>query len=224
MAIDQCNLWRASFPSLSDQALELRGLPFLEQLRLGGRLLFESYGERSWTSGQDETDTVRAWRAFAVGAAPGLPLRDRLSVVHGFATDEHFAVREWAWLSVRPHVCDEPFLALDLLRPTGRWKNPRWRRFVSEVTRPRSVWGRHIPELKATPERAEVLVGRLLTDENRAVVVAATNWLNDVCTTHHAWVVKLCQQAPRLQRPDTDWLLRRATRRVTRAAHPASVL
>lgn len=49
------------------------------------------------------SDTARGWACFTVVASPDAstvkPLLQRL---RPFADDEHFAVREWAWMAARP--------------------------------------------------------------------------------------------------------------------------
>lgn len=217
MAIDQRSLWRAAFPELAHLANAFDGLPFIARLRRGGELLVDAYGELAWRVEPHESDMVRAWRAFAVGAAPALELRRRLELMRPFAVDSHFAVREWAWLSARPHVCAEPHETLSALTAATGSANPHWRRFATEVTRPRSVWGKHIATFKADPAPAEQLLVPLLGDHDLAVITSVTNWLNDVCQWQPAWVASMCRLVPAGAPRSPDWFLGRATRGLRQA-------
>jgi 3-methyladenine DNA glycosylase AlkC len=216
MAVDQGVLWATAFPQLAAEAALFEDLPFIERLRLGGRLLFQHQGGEAWLpASPDEPDTVRAWRAFAIEAAT-LPLIDGLREIRPFAIDHHFGVREWAWLAVRPQVCARPHEAITLLATAPTDLNASWRRFASEVTRPRSVWGRHIAELKQNPAAAERLLSALLHDTSRYVLTSAANWLNDVCRAHPAWVNNVCDRELRSV-SHGSWFRRRATRGLLRA-------
>lgn len=208
MALDQGALWAAAFPGLAEHRRRFGGLTFIDRLRLGGALLYEAHGRRAWARPTGEADTVRAWRAFSIAAAD-LPLEEALAAARPFAEDDHFAVREWAWLAVRDTVRADPPAAVRWLSPTLLAGTTRWRRFASEVTRPRSVWGRHIGLFKAEPWLAEPVLVPLLAEADRYVLVSVTNWLNDVCGQHPAWVLAMCA---RMAVDTPDWFARRATR------------
>lgn len=214
MAVDQARLWIHTFPRWSAESERFAGRSFIERLRTGGELLYDKLGPAAWLDAPpDENDMVRAWRAFAVASAE-LPLAAGWSAIRPFAVDDHFAVREWSWLAMRRGVCLNPRLAVaDLVE--SEWSEPRWRRFASEVTRPRSVWGRHIGEFKQRPQLAEGLVRRLLVDDSDYVLVSVTNWLNDVASDHAAWVRTMCREAVRHGSRTAEWMERRATRRLS---------
>lgn len=192
MALDQAALWRRVFPDLPDPTEEFANLGFIGRLRAGGRRLFEELGIQSYRFDACEPDTVLAWRAFALAAARR-DLSDQLHDVRLFAEHTHFAVREWAWLAVRPRVAADPAAALSVLRNEVSGAGVNWSRFASEVTRPRSVWGAHIPELKQDPSQAESLLAELLPNESPYVTISVTNWLNDVSRSHRSWVEYICQ-------------------------------
>ena len=193
MAIDQSQLWRHAFPSLTSEVPAFSEFGFIGRLREGGRRLYVELGVSAYSLPAGEPDTVLAWRAFALGSA-GLPLAESVRAIKPFAEHPHFAVREWAWLALRPAVVADPHDAIGILTGTLDGASSYWRRFACEVTRPRSVWGAHIPKLKRTPELGEPLLVGIACDESAYVVTALTNWLNDVCRTHRGWVEKFCAQ------------------------------
>ncbi len=220
MATDQGRLWAHAFPQLSTYRPAFSGCGFMDRLRLGGAILYREFGAAAWTSDGAEIDMVKAWRAFAVGAAQ-MRLSDRLDAIRPFALDSHFGVREWAWLAVRPAVNDQPMAAIRVLATSEPWREPRWRRFACEVTRPRSVWGRHITVFKRHPEHAEPLLCGLLSDDDDYVLTSLTNWLNDVSSDHVEWVRQLCGRVTRTGRRNDAWMLARSTRKA--AAKPVHV-
>jgi 3-methyladenine DNA glycosylase AlkC len=102
------------------------------------------------------------------------------------------SVRECAWMAFRPHLSEHLAMGLKLLERITRSENPNERRFAIEVSRPRSVWGRHISALKQEPELALSLLSNVREDSSRYVRLAAGNWLNDASKSRPDWVLKLC--------------------------------
>jgi 3-methyladenine DNA glycosylase AlkC len=186
-------LFARAFPALAARAPRLRDLGLVMRLRTGGAFLWEELGLDSISEGTRwPSDTARGWAAMAVGAAPEMPLSTRLELIQPYADDPHFAVREWAWLSLRPHVAVNLDSAIQLLIPWTSAYSSRLRRFASEVTRPRGVWSRHIPSLKADPSPARCLLDPLRHDPVRYVQDSVGNWLNDASKTSPRWVIETC--------------------------------
>jgi 3-methyladenine DNA glycosylase AlkC len=220
MSINQARLWVEVFPELAAQASRFDGRPFIERLRTGGELLALKYERAAWRdSHPNEPDLVTAWRTFSVAYVP-LTLGERLCEIRRFALHDHFAVREWAWLAARPHVS----LALDdavaALSAEIMCQPSRWRRFACEITRPRSVWAKHLPALKEEPWRAEPLLLPLLRDNDLYVLTSLTNWLNDVCSEQAEWVSSVIARYAASGVKHLAWFRRRATRRRLKKAHP----
>ncbi len=151
------------------------------------------------------SDTVRGWAAFRVGLRTGWTVEQRLKAVRALAQDDHFGVREWAWLGVRPAVAAEIEHAITLLT---EWADgaPYLRRFASEATRPRGVWCPHIPLLKKNPALGLPVLDRCVRDPSKYVQDSVANWMNDAAKTRPDWVRETCA------RWDVEYVTRRALR------------
>ena len=224
MAIDMGVLLENAFPALAKEADRLRAGGLVTKMRTGGALLFEAFGERAWAvSLGHESDSVRGWGAMAVGACPSLSLATRLTLIEPFADDPHFAVREWAWLAMRPAVIAEPCDTLALLQPWTSHSSFRRRRFASEATRPRGVWSAHIPLLKEQPELASPLLTALRLDSSVYVQNSVGNWLNDASKSTPAWVQTTCEAwLAESAAPQTQRICARGMRTLNRSARVTS--
>lgn len=110
------------------------------------------------------------------------------------AADEHFGVREIAWLSVRKYIVNEPQKSIDILSKWARNSNPNIRRFASEATRPRGVWCVHIDVLKQKPELGLPILEHLKNDSSKYVQDSVGNWLNDASKNTPDFVRSLAEQ------------------------------
>lgn len=132
-------------------------------------------------------------------------MTDQLNLVRPFADDEHFAVREWAWLSARPAVTGDLDTALVLLADFAGSDSAFLRRFACEVIRPRGVWSTHIPDLKLDPSRALPILELVVADiEPRTP--AERRMLHR--STEATGVLELAQDVGRAvrQRSDHEWI------------------
>jgi 3-methyladenine DNA glycosylase AlkC len=192
MAMSPTALLRRAFPSLSFDERQFEALPFITRLRVTGSLLRSEYGpdldqvDRCWVS-----DTVRGWLAMSIASDEERSLDQVIRDLLQYARDDHFAVREWAWLAARPVVCRRPQAALEVLADVVQSTDPRERRFAIELTRPRSVWGSHIREFKVAPEQAAFLLNAVRCDSSGYVRTAVGNWLNDAAKSRAEWVTAL---------------------------------
>jgi 3-methyladenine DNA glycosylase AlkC len=159
------------------------------------------------------SDTVRQWANYAIVAGPALSLSERLAASRPFAADEHFGVRECAWMFARPFVAAELEQGLALFQTWVADPNPNIRRFAVEGTRPRGVWCAHIAALKANPELALPLLEPVRADPSRYVQLSVANWLNDASKSRPDWVEALCARWQR-ESPakETKWIVNRALR------------
>ena len=143
------------------------------------------------------SDTVRSWAAFAqVHLSRTQALEPALLAQLRYARDEHFGVREWAWMALRPRLCQSLENALALLGQHADHADPLVRRFCIEVLRPRGVWCEHISALKQAPEVAEPLLVPRLAEADKYAQDSVANWLNDASKTRPDWVIQLFKQHP----------------------------
>lgn len=141
----------------------------------------------------ETSDFARSWAADLTGKAPG-NIADKLLRMQPFAADPHYAVRETAWMSIRPAVTEALDAAIAVLQEWSLHKDPNIRRFASEVTRPRGVWCKHMAALKAEPWKALPILDPLKADPSRYVRDSVGNWLNDASRTQPEWVRTIAAQ------------------------------
>ncbi|BDC34246.1 DNA alkylation repair protein [Candidatus Dependentiae bacterium Noda2021] len=142
---------------------------------------------------QHLSDTIRGLACYLVSLQP-ISIKDKLELIYPLANDNHFGVREWAWLALRPDVANNLPESLMLLKPWVIDSNENIRRYASEITRPRGVWCSHIKELRKEPWLALDLIQSLHSDSSKYVQLSVANWLNDAGKDHPTWVAALCKE------------------------------
>lgn len=140
------------------------------------------------------SDTVRGWVCFMIAGTTGPHVGGLLEAIRPLADDPHFAVREWAWMAVRPALAADLNTSIRLLSGWAGDGSERIRRFASEALRPRGVWATHIPELKENPDRGLPILEPLRADPSRYVQDSVANWINDAAKTNPDWARALCEQ------------------------------
>jgi 3-methyladenine DNA glycosylase AlkC len=195
IALDMGILLAGQFPQLAARSDELRNKGLVARMKAGGRILFEELGPDAVRGGPHwSSDTTRGWAAMVVAHLPGLTITERLRAIQPFADDPHFAVREWAWLSLRPHVIGDLGGSIAELTPWTVQRSERLRRFACEVIRPRGVWSAHIAELKRDPDLGLPVIEPLRDDASRYVQDSVGNWLNDAAKSQPRWVQSTCER------------------------------
>lgn len=165
-----------------------------------------------------QSDTVRGWACFVVGADRALDLEARLALIQPLADDGHFGTREWAWMAMRPHIAADLDNALAQLALWTSAPSERIRRFASEATRPRGVWCAHIEALKQSPEMALPILAPLKADASGYVQDSVGNWLNDASKTNASWVRNITELWMReSMSPATARICKRGMRSLTRS-------
>ena len=139
------------------------------------------------------SDTLRGWGAYMIAHSSHLDVEEKLTAAECLANDSHFGVREWVWLALRPYCVQMPIKMIKLLEPWTK-RTDNFRRFASEITRPRGVWCAHIQQLKDDPELALPILSNLKADPSRYVQNSVANWLNDSAKSKPEWVKNLCKE------------------------------
>jgi 3-methyladenine DNA glycosylase AlkC len=164
------------------------------------------------------SDVVRQWAVYAVNdRSRRMSVRERFNKTLPFAADSHMSVRECAWMAFRPYVASDIDRGLELLSQAVDSEQDRVRRFGIEVCRPRSVWGKHIEELKREPERALFLLEKVKRDASRYVRLSVGNWINDASKTRPDWVQELSSNWKADGDHNTEVILKRGLRTLARA-------
>ncbi|WP_295516362.1 DNA alkylation repair protein [uncultured Stenotrophomonas sp.] len=162
------------------------------------------------------SDTVRGWICYLIGSDASLGLAEKLQSIQPLADDQHFGVREWAWLAVRADLVAAPLQALTLLLPWVDEASPYLRRFACEALRPRGVWAAHIALFKQQPQHVLPLLEALANDPERYVQDSVGNWLNDASKTQPEWVRDLCARWQREHNSAANAYIRKRAQRSLR--------
>jgi 3-methyladenine DNA glycosylase AlkC len=185
----------------TSQLTDVQGKPLgiTQRMVISSTILLITYGTLTEVLNRFQahpSDTVRGWVCYAIAQAENSPLSltERLTLLQPLANDEHFGVREWAWLAIRSHLLKNLAEAIVLLTSWAKTDEPNLRRFASEALRPRGVWCSHSEVLKQQPELALPILKPLRCDKVRYVQDSVGNWLNDASKTQPAWVQSLCSQ------------------------------
>jgi 3-methyladenine DNA glycosylase AlkC len=207
--------------ALEEAASQMEGQPILRRLKIAGLALASAttnFDNRAFLAlSQHRSDLVRQWACYALNdERVACSLSERLKRTLPFAGDRNMSVREAAWMAFRPHLQKGLRRTLKLLEHTSSQRDPNLRRFAVEVTRPRSVWGAHIEELKRDPQMAFAILENVKSDPIRYVQLAAGNWLNDASKTRPDWVLKICERWMYRADQHTQRIVKRGLRTLAR--------
>ncbi len=197
LAVDFAVLMSHAAPEIDkDTLIQLSQVKSItKRMHFAGGILLEKIGTTGFERfASHPSDIVRGWAAYLLVQIPNLSLSERLSNIRALADDSHFAVREWSWLALRPHVSADITNTIHLLTPCTEDLSANIRRFTTEITRPRGVWCDHIPILKQSPQMGLPLLEPLKADTSRYVQDSVANWLNDASKTRPDWVRGVCQR------------------------------
>ena len=182
---------------LQSAAMAMPGQGVTRRLALAGRAIARSAvgpNDPDFLSlATHRSDLVRQWACYAVN--DGLverSLDERLAMTKPFAADSNMSVREAAWMAFRPYLQVRLTECVPKLALLARDDDANIRRFAVEVTRPRSVWGAHLGELKRAPRVGLPVLESVHRDPSRYVQLAVGNWLNDAAKSQPDWVSDLC--------------------------------
>lgn len=221
LVIDHAKLLRAVAPEVGEKAISsmeaVKDGGIKSKISLGGKIFLECFGSKAYEKfAGHNSDTVRAWAAYALSHIPDLSLIDKLKAVRLFADDPNAGVREWAWMALRPLIAANLEQSLELLLPWTNEPSANLRRFAIEITRPRGVWCEHLTQLKLDPEKGRELLEPLKSDPIKYVQDSVANWLNDASKSHPQWVIELCNTWKTMSKSkETERICRRAMRTVS---------
>ena len=202
--------------ALAEAAAKMAGQGVTGRLQVAGSAIATATGAR----GRDfealashRCDIVRQWACYAANdPSVRMAVDARLAATLRFADDGNMSVRETAWMAFRPHLPAEPARMLALLLPLTANPSENVRRFAVEVTRPRSVWGAHLPHLKRDPGSGAAILDAVIGDTSRYVRLAAGNWLNDASKTRPDWVAGYCARWENSDNAHTRFIVKRGSR------------
>ena len=227
LAVDFAALMAAALPVTPEPLLqkmhEAAALGISKRMVLAGKIVHAVAGHEGLAMlAAHPSDTVRGWLCFALAhsfavSRPQPPLRNLLESVRFLADDQHFGVREWAWMAVRPHMALQLETAITLLADWTSSPSERIRRFACESTRPRGVWCAHLNSLKDNPALGLPVLEPLKADPAPYVQDSVGNWLNDAAKSQPQWVRILCDRW-RSERPckATERICKRALRSINK--------
>ncbi|MFI8711483.1 DNA alkylation repair protein [Brevibacillus brevis] len=141
-----------------------------------------------------KSDSVRCWSTYIIGLDNSLSLEEKLRQIRKFAADQHFGVRELAWMAIRDSLVHDLDHSIQLLSEWVLDTDENIRRFAVEATRPRGVWCKHIDALRNEPARCLPLLTPVKSDASKYVQDSVGNWLNDASKSQPDWVTQLCDE------------------------------
>ncbi len=221
LVVDHAKLLRAVAPEVGEKAISsmeaIRDGGIKSKISLGGKLILEHFGPKAYEKfAGHNSDTVRAWAAYALSQTSKLGLKEKFKEIQRFADDPNAGVREWAWMALRPLIAINLDQSLKLLLPWTSEPSANLRRYAIEITRPRGVWCEHLTQLKLDPEKGRVLLEPLKTDPIKYVQDSVANWLNDASKSQPQWVVELCNHWKTMSKSkETERICRRAMRTIS---------
>lgn len=122
-----------------------------------------------------------------------------------------------AEFALRPFLRDHFDITYHHLQEWCQDDDEHVRRLVSEGTRPRLPWGIRLQQLCSDPSPAFPLLEQLKADQSLYVRKSVANHLNDISKDNPAMALALCRQWKSSYNPDTQWIIRHATRNLVKA-------
>ncbi len=189
-------------------------------MRFIGQTLEEQLNDPDTTRdymNNSKSDVMRCWAAHMVGKKTIL-IKQKLDLIRPYAADDHFGVREVAFMSVKPDIAQNVEATITHLKPWTSDADDNVRRFVIEATRPIGVWTNKIDALKTNPEKAIDLLQPLSSDPSKYVRDSVANWLNDASKTRPEWVQEVCDNwSSESDTKETAYIIKRALRTINKS-------
>jgi len=161
------------------------------------------------------SDSIRCYAPYLKSLDEKLSINEKLNESEKLIADTHFGVREVVWMALRPEIDNNLEKSIDILNSWTNSKNENIRRFITESTRPRGVWCKHIDKLKEEPEIALPILRQLKSDKSKYVQDSIGNWLNDASKSKPEFVIELCNKW-KIESPtkETERIIKRARRTI----------
>ncbi len=127
-----------------------------------------------------------------------------------------------AEFAVRPFLIRYPERMYAQMLEWSRHPSPLVRRLSSEGIRPRLPWGMGVPALKRDPSPVLPILENLKNDPSETVRRSVANNLNDISKDHPALVLDIAGRWLG-QSPETDWIVRHASRGLLKKGNPEAL-
>jgi len=207
--------------SISEKVAEQKKPSTMNSVKLIGSLLFENFRDtKIYLSilknlSTHISDSIRCYAPYLISLNSNLNIEAKLNKAKALAADNHFGVREVAWMALRPEIDKNLEESIKILSHWAEDENENIRRFATESTRPRGVWCKHIETLKESPELALSILEKLKSDKSKYVQDSVGNWLNDASKLKPNFVIKLCDEWKKVSpTKETEKIIKRARRTI----------
>ncbi|HRI27989.1 MAG TPA: DNA alkylation repair protein [Chitinophagales bacterium] len=143
-------------------------------------------------------------------------LNNYQSAITAIETITQFTSCEFA---VRPFIIQYPNQMMEQMLLWSKHQNNAVRRLASEGCRPRLPWAMALPSLKANPAPILPILENLKQDPCEIVRRSVANNLNDISKDNPHVFMQVIQQWQGIS-PQTDAIIKHASRTLLKAAHP----
>ncbi len=111
-------------------------------------------------------------------------------------------------------------VSYDKLLTWAEHKDEHVRRLASEGCRPRLPWGMRLQQFCKDPKPLVPILEKLNNDSSEYVRRSVANNLNDIAKDNPAFVISLCKKWSKKASPQTQWIIKHATRTLVKNGHP----
>jgi len=135
---------------------------------------------------------------------------------------ENFTQKSSSEFAIRTFILSDPERAMRQMTAWAEHPNEHVRRLSSEGCRPRLPWGQALPIFKKNPAPVLSILELLRADPSLYVRKSVANNLNDISKDNPALMLETARRWVGTS-PDTDWIIRHASRTLIRKADPEAM-
>lgn len=135
---------------------------------------------------------------------------------------ERFTIKSSSEFAVRPFIMRDPERMMHQMLVWSKSSNEHVRRLSSEGCRPRLPWGEAFPMFKRDPSLVLHVLEQLKEDSSLYVRKSVANNLNDISKDNPLILLEIIRLWKGVN-PNTDWILRHASRTLIRKANPEAL-